>query len=124
MCDSIEGPRHTIRLTFGYAHTKWNVREFFIDKLAKQVSRDFGGFRYNTGTGFWRDDGNTSPPYNDELFEEDTVTLIVTVDVDSNFAVTMLREACRYAKHATEGDVPMEWVNVEVTQAEAHHFKM
>jgi len=122
--ETINGERHTIALTFGYGHTDWNVRDFFLDHLTKTVSRDFGGFRFTTGTGFWTDDGNSEPPFKGEIFEEDTVTLVVTVQDDPEFAVYMLQEACRYAKHATDGDVPMEWVNVEITQTQAAHFKM
>lgn len=124
MSESIDGERHTIALTFGYGHTDWNIREFFLRHLAQTVSEDFGGFRYKTGVGFWRADGNSEPPHTGEIFEEDTVTLHVTVQNDPEQAVYMLQEACKYAKHATNGDVPMEWVNVEVTQSEAHHFKM
>jgi len=121
---TISGQRHTIAVTFGYGHTDWNVQEFFLEHLAETVSEDFGGFRYTKGTGFWRSDGNSEPPFTGELFEEKTVTLYLTVDNDPNHAVYMLREACDFAKHATKGNVPMQWINVEVTQSQAHHFKM
>jgi len=121
---TINGKRHTITATFGFGHVDWNVHEFFIEHLAKTVSRDFGGFRFETGTGVWRDDGNSEPPFTGELFEEKTVTLYLTVDNDPNHAVYMLREACDFAKHATKGNVPMEWINVEITQCTVSHFKM
>jgi hypothetical protein len=124
MSDSIDGKRHTIALTFGYGHVDWNEREFFLEHLAQSVSESFGGFRFTTGTGFWRADGNGNAPHTGELFEEDTVTLHVTVTGDVASAVSILQAAAVEAKQKTTGDVPMEWVNVEVTQSEAHHFKM
>jgi len=124
MSDSIDGQRHTIALTFGYGHTDWNVREFFVRHLAQSVSESFGGFRFTTGTGFWRADGNGSAPHTGELFEEDCVTLVVTITGDVDSAVQILRASAMAAKKRTAGDVPMEWVNVEVTQSQAHHFKM
>jgi hypothetical protein len=122
--DSINGERHTIAATFGYGHTAWNVREFFLGHLSQSVCESFGGFRYTTGTGFWTADGNSEPPFTGEIFQEDSVTLHVTVTGDVESAVSILQAAAVEAKQKTTGDVPMEWVNVEVTQSEAHHFKM
>lgn len=122
--DSIDGQRHTIAATFGFGHVDWNVREFFLGHLSQSVSESFGGFRYTTGTGFWTADGNSEPPFTGEIFEEDAVTLRVTVTGDVDSAVSILQAAAVEAKQKTTGDVPMEWVNVEVTQSEAHHFKM
>jgi hypothetical protein len=122
--ETIKGERHTITATFGFGHIDWNIREFFLGYLADSISADFGGCRFTEGTGIWREDGNGEPPHKGEIFEEDTVSLHVTVQDDPTHAVYMIREACRYARHATSGDVPIEWVNVEVTQSQAHHFKM
>lgn len=122
--DAIDGERHTIAATFGYGHTDWNVREFFLEHLAQAVSESFGGFRYTTGTGFWTADGNSEPPFTGEIYEEDSVTLRVTVTGDVDSAVSILQAAAVEAKQKTTGNVPMEWVNVEVTHSEAHHFKM
>jgi hypothetical protein len=121
--ETINGKRHTLTLSFGYGHTDWHVDQFFRS-LHEQLVKDFGGLRTNKGVGLWASDGNTNPPYTGEIYGEDVVTITVTVDVDPEFATHLIQEACRYAKHRTEGDVPMEWVNVEVTQTEAHHFKM
>lgn len=122
--DTVNGERHKIELAFGYGHSEWNLREFFLRHLTQTISESFGGFRFETGTGFWRSDGNSEAPFTGELFEEDTVTVTVTVDGDPESAVSILRAACVESKRKTDGDVPMEWVNVEVTQCEAHHFKM
>jgi len=111
MSDSIHGERHTIALTFGYGHTDWNAREFFIRHLAQSVSESFGGFRFTTGTGFWREDGNGNAPHTGELFEEETVTLHVTVTGDVESAVSILQAACIEARNNTTGDVPLAWVN-------------
>ena len=121
---TINGERHKIALTFGYGHTDWNVREYFLGHLANAVCESFGGFRYTTGTGFWTADGNSEPPFTGEIFEEDSVTLIVTVEESPESAVSILRASAMEAKNQTAGDVPMEWVNVEITQAQAAHFKM
>ena len=121
---TINGERHKIALTFGYGHTDWNVREYFLRHLPEAVCESFGGFRYTTGTGFWTADGNSEPPFTGEIFEEDSVTLIVTVEESPESAVSILRASAIEAKNQTAGDVPMEWVNVEITQAQAAHFKM
>jgi hypothetical protein len=122
--ETINGERHTIAATFGFGHVDWNVREFFLEHLAEAVCESFGGFRYSTGTGFWTADGNSEPPFTGEIFEEDSVTLHVTVTGDVESAVSILQAAAVEAKQKTSGDVPMQWVNVEVTQCTAHHFKM
>jgi hypothetical protein len=122
--ETINGERATIQATYGFGHTDWNVRAFFLEHLAQAVSESFGGFRFTTGTGFWRSDGNGDPPFTGEVFEEDTVTLHVTVSGDPDSAVSIIRAASMEAKARTAGEVPMQWVNVEVTQSEARHFEM
>jgi len=115
--DSISGERQTIAATFGFGHVDWSVREYFLEHLAQSVSESFGGFRFTTGTGFWR-------PHTGELFEEDTVTLHVTVTGDVESAVSILQAACIEARNNTTGDVPLAWVNVETWETEAFHFDM
>jgi hypothetical protein len=112
--ETINGKRHTIAATFGFGHVDWSVREYFLEHLAQAVCESFGGFRYTTGTGFWTADGNSEPPFTGEIFEEDSVTLHVTVTGDVESAVSILRAAAVEAKQKTSGDVPMQWVNVEM----------
>lgn len=122
--DSINGERHTIAATFGYGHSDWAMREFFLDHLAQAVCESFGGFRYTTGTGFWTADGNSEPPFTGQLFEEDTVTLHVTVTGDVESAVQILQAAAVEAREKTTGEVPLAWVNVETWETKAFHFDM
>lgn len=122
--ETINGERHTIAATFGFGHVDWNVREFFLEHLAQAVSESFGGFRYTTGTGFWTADGNSEPPFTGELFEEDTVTIHVTVTGDVESAVSILQAAAVEAREKTTGEVPLQWVNVEAWETQAFHFDM
>jgi hypothetical protein len=122
--NTLTGERHKLEITFGYGHVDWNVREFFVANLPPLLTEKFGGFRTDRGTGYWRMDGNQSPPYSGELMEEDSVTVTITTDEDVNTAMAHIRLICRKAKRQTEGDVPMEWVNVEVTECQARHFAM
>jgi hypothetical protein len=121
--ETINGERVKISLVIGYAHTDWNVSEF-LTKLEEEITTLFGGCRVESKRGLWREDGNSTQPFNGELFEEDSVEFTILTDLDVEKALTQLRVSCENCKFCTRGDVPVEWVNVETTQVECHHFKM
>lgn len=119
---TIEGTRNRVEATFGYGHTDWKVRRYFYRHLVPLLSGKFGGLRMEKGDGFWRADGNSTAPYTGELFEEVSVTITFVTDLPTKRAVSILRKAATLAKEKTTGNVPLEWVNVEVTEVDVHHF--
>jgi hypothetical protein len=122
--ETLEGDRYKFSVVFGYGHTDWNVSNFFR-LLEEEMTLYFGGCRVETKRGLWRADGNNeTAPYTGELYEEDSVEVTIVTDVAPEKATRRIRAAARHSKNYTEGDVPMEWVNVEITQAQAAHFKM
>lgn len=121
--DSITGDRVKISLVIGYGHTDWHEDEFLY-ALEEQITQHFGGCRVESKRGLWRSDGNGSFPHTGELFEEDSVEFTILTDLPVEQATDMVEFSTRQAAELTGGQVPIEWVNVEVTQAQAHHFKM
>ena len=121
--ERISGDRVKISITIGYPHTDWNESEF-LTRLEERITRRFGGCRVESKRGLWREDGNSTQPHTGELFEEDSVEFTLVTDRDVVEATRQVEGACIYAKVYTDGDVPVEWVNVETTQVQARHFKM
>lgn len=121
--ETLDGERVKISLVIGYGHTDWNVSDF-LRKLDEEITTLFGGCRVDSKRGLWREDGNSTQPFNGELFEEDSVEFTILTDLDAETAIQQIRVSCNNCKYATPGDVPVEWINVEVTQVDCHHFKM
>jgi hypothetical protein len=48
----------------------------------------------------------------------------ILTDLDPHEFLWIVKSAVKFARDETEGDVPMEWVNVEFTQVEQGHFNM
>ena len=115
--------RYKISVVFGYGHIDWNVHEFFRH-LEEEITKDFGGCRVSQKRGLWRADGNDSGIRTGELFEEDTMEVTILTDLDPQEFLWIVKSAVKFARDETEGDVPMEWVNVEFTQVEQGHFNM
>jgi len=115
--------RYKISLVFGYGHIDWNVDEFFR-LMEEQICIDFGGCRIDEKRGLWTDDGNKSRPHFGEIFEEESVEFTILTSMSPEDFHWYIQEAAKYARYETDGDVPMEWVNVEYTQVQQGHFNM
>ena len=115
--------RHKIFLVFGYGHIDWPVSDFFR-YLEEEITTDFGGCRISKKRGLWRSDGNDSAPHTGELFEEDTTEFTILTNKKPEDFMCLIRSAVKFARDETDGDVPMEWVNVEYTQVKQGHFNM
>lgn len=102
--------------------SQWRKLQTLLSEL---VSRDFGGCRFVTGAGAWREGAdNPAGSYPGQLHYDDTLTLIVTVPetaADPSFGLIQSSIAAAI-RHLNLGEY-LDWIDTTERTVTARHWQ-
>jgi len=124
-----EHQRIRLILSFGFSYElDEDVFDSFLTDLHKSLTIPSGGLRYTFGTGIWRDDGNSEPPFTGDVNDELGVDVALTLDPKDHLGfgtvrtlISHIQERCRLA-HDNHPKIGIQWVNMEVDVIHVSHF--
>lgn len=120
MSDQTAGLR--FRFTFAIGGNADDV-DALVNALTPILSRRVAGFTVLQGTGVWRSDGNSTPPFRGFVEEEPARVVTFVADVDSaESALRRYKKAFRCAYRVAGCPDSIAWVNAETERVKVDHF--